>query len=99
MILGKKYTIEEAIQHHRDFIKHDGDQYYLNPKHRYYGQVQLGMVILGLNSTDFVVFASKDNSFLNINVLRDHDLLKKFCFTLKFNYFVHMLHHVCVNKS
>jgi hypothetical protein len=56
------------------------------------------MAILNLNITDFVVFASLDDSIITIPLVKDISFLKKFLYKLKFNYFVNMLHYVCVNE-
>lgn len=97
-ILGKNATITEAIEGCK-YITKNGDGYTLKRKHVYFGQVQLGMAILNVKETDFVVFASKDNSFININVLFDKDFVIEMLQKLKFNYFTKMLHNVCVNKT
>jgi len=39
-----------------------------NKKHSYYGQVQMGMAILNVPFTHFVIFASFDKSFVIMNI-------------------------------
>jgi len=53
----------------------------LSSRHPYYGQIQLNMAITGLQSCDFVIYASSDDSIVIIRVPFDkvfaEDLIKK----------------------
>lgn len=80
-----------------NFVKCENDMYTLKTKHKYYGQVQLGMAMLNLKEADFVIYSSMDNSIIIINVSLDNNFVQHLLKKLKFNFFSHMLHIACVN--
>lgn len=92
--LGKEKSIDDIIKTCK-FIKIEQDVVKLKCKHKYYAQVQFGMALLNLESCDFVIYASQDNSLKIINVPFDYkftyDMLQK----IKANFFNNMLHVVC----
>lgn len=51
--------------------------YSLKQKHAYYGQVQLGMFLLNLDTTDFCLYSSYNDSIFIIHVKRDEVFLKR----------------------
>ncbi|KYM93672.1 hypothetical protein ALC62_15722 [Cyphomyrmex costatus] len=55
----------------------------LQENHEYYGQVQLGMAILNLKKTDFIIYASFDNSIVVIPVNIDFKFLNMMLPALK----------------
>ncbi|XP_072400302.1 uncharacterized protein [Diabrotica undecimpunctata] len=91
---GKTKTILEAIKNSRYIVQIDG-KYTIKKNHKYYGQIQMGMAVLNLLKTAFVVFASFDNSVLIMEI--DFDF--EFCFNMlskiKHNYLKNMVHHLC----
>lgn len=58
---GKEKTIQDILADLK-FIKFP--EMKLKEKHAYYGQVQLGMAILNLEMTDFIIYSSFDKSFV-----------------------------------
>ncbi|KAG0422202.1 hypothetical protein HPB47_001944, partial [Ixodes persulcatus] len=68
-----------------------GDAFRLKKKHTFYGQVQLGMTLLIVDSCDFVIYASVDDSIETINVPFDQDFTWGMLKHLKTVYFKHVL--------
>lgn len=81
-----------------EYINQIGDEVTLKRKHKYYGQVQLGMAILGLSSTKFILYSSCKKNYLNVNVDFDENFAKSLIKKISDNYFNNMLHFFCVNK-
>ncbi|XP_067138743.1 uncharacterized protein [Centruroides vittatus] len=75
--IGAEKSAEEMVQFLK-YIVHDGHgNYSLKKNHKYYGQVQLGLAILNLNSCDFVIFSSKDQTLKTLEVLADYSFIYK----------------------
>lgn len=94
---GKTNTIKNVILTCKYLTKING-MYSLKQKHAYYGQVQLGMFLLNLDTTDFCLYSSYDDSMFIIQVKRDEVFLKKMLTALKQTFFNNMLHIICTNK-
>ncbi|KAF5304995.1 hypothetical protein FQR65_LT18805 [Abscondita terminalis] len=94
---GKENDESTFIQN-CDYLQRCGNDIQLKKNHTYYGQVQLGMVILNLKSTDLVLYSSASNNFLNIRIPFDEEFSTTFMNTLHDNYFNYMLHVYCENK-
>lgn len=93
--VGKNKTVHDIL---KDLKFINIPEMNLKKKHPYYGQVQLGMAILNLEITDFVIYSSFDKSFEIIPVKLDFefvDMLKM----LKNTYFCKMLYFVCIEKG
>lgn len=67
----------------------------LKEKHPYYVQIQIGMTVLNVNKTDFIIFASFDKSFTVISVDLNVPFVEKLLHTLKGTYFLRMIHYAC----
>lgn len=67
----------------------------LKKKHAYYAQVQLGMAVLNVMETDFLIYASSDNSIKIFSIPFDAEYFSEMFHTLKLTYFNNMLHYVC----
>jgi len=67
-------------------------------KHSYYGQVQIGMAILNVPFTHFVIFASFDKSFVIMNILFEEYAINMLT-TIKKSYFNYMLHFLCTTDE
>lgn len=67
----------------------------LNKKHKYYGQIQLGMFILYLQDAVFAVYAPFDTTMLTISVKYDAAFVAKMLRDVKNAYFNLIIHHVC----
>lgn len=68
----------------------------LKKRHKYYGQVQLGMAILNLEKCDFAVYSNVSNVIKIIEIKFDNVFIKNFLIKLKKIYFERMLHQICV---
>lgn len=76
-------------------------KYLLKEKHKYNGQVQLGMGLLNLKKCYLVLYASFDNTFITIEVDFNYEFTKNMLTVVKHNFFEKMLPHLCkktVNK-
>lgn len=93
---GRNLTIEDLLSTLDYLVFNDESQMYeLKQKHSYYGQIQLGMVILNVEVCDFIIYCSKDNSILVFSVHVNHDFLETFLPTLKTKYFSFLLPEIC----
>lgn len=70
----------------------------LKEAHSYYGQVQLGMALLGLRNTKLILYSSFSKSFIKINVNFNETFAELLIKRITENYFRHMLHYYCLNK-
>nr|CAI5842319.1 unnamed protein product [Callosobruchus analis] len=91
---GKTKTITEALKSSKYILEENGE-YKLKKKHKYYGQVQMGMAVLNLSKTYFVIFASFDKSFCLLEVNFDYDYTHNMLKVVKQSYFQKMIHHCC----
>lgn len=71
----------------------------MKPKHKYYGQVQLGMAVINVSNAFFVIYASHDRSLIVIEVPLDDTFVYDMLHNLKYMYFNVMLHQMCLRKS
>lgn len=78
--------------------KDEGNKIQLKKKHKYYGQIQLGMAVLNLPECDFVCYSTHSNTFIKINIKYDENFVLTMIEKLQFNYFNNMLHEICKNK-
>lgn len=99
---GKKMTITEAMKCKavKKFLGvDDQNNVYLKEKHMYYGQVQLGMAILNVPLTYFVLYASFDESMIIVNVPFDYKFCETMLVALKKKFFSQMLHFLCIKNT
>lgn len=80
------------------FIKKVCDKYVLTEKHKYYGQIQLGMALLNLEKCYFALYASFDKSILIVEVNFNYEFAKRMLSTVKSNFFEKMIHNLCHNE-
>lgn len=63
---------------HLDYVTIDDEfKYGLKSNHKYYGQIQLGLFLLGFETCDFVIYSSYDSSFFKVTVTKDNNFLTK----------------------
>lgn len=93
-VLGKTKTILEAFKSAKYVVEENG-QYHLKKKHKYYGQVQMGMAVLNLPKTYFVIYASFDDSVLIMEVDFDYEFICDMLINVKHKYFEKMIHNCC----
>lgn len=82
-----------------DYIEETDSGATLKQRHNYYGQVQLGMALLGLNSTKLILYSSHSKTFSEINVEFNGNFAAKLIKKVTQNYFQYMLHVYCLNKD
>lgn len=85
-LAGKETSTGDMITHLKYVEKLD-DQVTLKKKHPYYGQVQLSMCILRANSTDFVIYNSRDDDAVIVKVSYDKSFVNDLFLTLREIYF------------
>lgn len=60
---GLTKSATELVQH-LDYLEIDSDsKYVLKKKHKFYGQIQLGLFLLNMNICELIIYSSYDNSF------------------------------------
>lgn len=72
---------------------------YLKKKHKYYGQVQLGMAVLNVMKCLFVMYAPFDGNVFIITVELDRCFVLEMVLGLKNIYFSYMIHEICLDKE
>jgi len=96
---GRTNNISSVIKNLKFINVNDNNTLNFNKKHSYYGQVQMGMAILNVSFTHFVIFASFDKSFVIMNILFDEEYAVNMLTTVKKSYFNHMLHFLCTTDK
>lgn len=91
---GKKTCAEDLIKTVK-WLEVLNGEVGLKKKHMYYAQVQIIMLLVNVQSTDFVIYSSFDKSFKIIPVSFDKKFTKVLLFSLKVIYFKFMLHNIC----
>lgn len=82
-VLGKNHSIVNLVKEKKlPYIVLDGEKYVLKPAHKYYSQVQLGMLVLNMDICHFVVFSK---------VSRDRKHMRDLLSRLQFVYFKKIL--------
>lgn len=75
-----------------DFLDLNKDlEFELKKKHKYYGQVQLGMAICNLKVCDLIVYASYSHDYYLVTVPFDEPFVKSLLMALKCVYFKYKL--------
>lgn len=59
----------------------------------------MGMAVLNVEKTDFIIFASFDKSFIVITVNLNRSYVEKLLLTLKETYFTRMIHYACEREK
>lgn len=89
-LLGKTITAAQLAKEKKlAYIKNDGENFILNPTHAYFSQVQLGMFLLNLTITHFVVYSQVEPLILTVHKNDKH--IDKLVRKLQFVYFKHLL--------
>lgn len=95
---GSKMTICDALQT-VSYLKRNNGEYLLKSKHKYYGQIQLGLSILNLTKCYLILYASFDDSFVTVEVDFDYNFSSKMLSHIKFNYMKNMIHNICTFRK
>lgn len=88
---GKKMSIDNVILNLKYIDKNVDGDLILKENHSYFTQVQLGMFVTGLNSCDFILYATFDKSVKIISVSYDREYVVKIIPSLMFVYFNYIL--------
>lgn len=97
---GKSINIYDAIMYEfKSCLIIEGLHVRLKEKHKYYAQVQMGMAVLNLKNTKFVIYASYDKSIIIINVPFNENFVISMLTSLKKTYYNIMLHEICENEN
>lgn len=97
---GKDRNIEEAIRLEFGKCLHFTErEIVLRKKHKYYGQIQLGMAVINVKKTFFIVYASFDRSYIVIETQRDSDFIFTMLKNLKILYFTNIVHRICEKNT
>lgn len=96
-LLGASSTINEAIKS-SNFVQEVNGKFQLKKRHKYYGQINLGMSILNVDHCYFAIYASFDDSLIIIKVAHDYEFSKEMLYTIKKKFFENMIHALCINK-
>lgn len=68
---GKTRNIKKTVKSIKKMYYYKRGKYSIKKKHQYYGQIQLGMAVLNLNLTYFVIYSAFDKKLHTIRVSRN----------------------------
>lgn len=80
------------------FVTEENGHLQIKKKHKYYGQIQMGMGMLNLDLCYLFLYSSFNDSSLIIEVPYDHNFLINMLKTIKKKYFADMFHEICESK-
>ena len=87
-IVGKTADISATVNSQmKKCLIENGDNIIMKKKHKYYGQVQMGITVLNLNLTYFVIYSSFDKRIFYLRVERDNVFIATMLTALKKAYF------------
>ncbi|XP_016655892.1 uncharacterized protein LOC107882272 [Acyrthosiphon pisum] len=93
--LGSSKSVPELINDLKYIIKNSDGSFSLNKRDAYYAQVQLGLVMLNLETCDFVIYSSLEHKYIILKTDFDYEYCKKMLCTLKIIYFEKLIHDIC----
>ncbi|XP_050457534.1 uncharacterized protein LOC126854641 [Cataglyphis hispanica] len=97
---GKSKDIHTVVQSViGKFLIQDGETISLKKRHEFYGQVQLGMAVINVKKTSFVIYSSFDKRAFILTVDFDSVFVIKMLTALKKAYYQKMLHIICAIKQ
>lgn len=97
---GKTETISTAImQEFKKCLDINENEISLKKKHKYYGQVQLGMAIFNVDKFFLVMYAAFDTSFRIIVVAVDREFIIKLLSLIKAVYYNKIIHEVYMRNK
>lgn len=93
---GKNMTVWVAIKHEFSrCLDFSGENLSVKKKHKYYGQLQLGMAVINVQVSYFFIYCAHDRSYLIIKVNIDVEFILTMLSALKRVYFSKFLHEIC----
>lgn len=95
---GKKQGLEDVLQLLKWLVIENGN-WTLKKKHTYYAQVQIGMAVLNLPATDFIMYTPFDNKLAIFTVNFDELYAKELLYSLKGIYFNNLIHYICIAQT
>lgn len=98
-VIRERIPAEEFNEKNCNFLTLVGENLQLKEKHQYFGQIQLGLFLLGLTVGKLIVYSEFLHSFLEINVPYNHKFCNNFIPTLTNLYFTKYLHFLAHNKK
>jgi len=93
-LIGKKQTVT-AILKDLKFLTNVEGTYKLKENHKFYGQVQLTMMMTGTSHCIFIIYSSCDSSMYQITVSYNDQFVRDFVLKLTEAYFQHILPILC----
>lgn len=75
----------------------DGENISRRKKHKYYGQVQMGMAVLNLNLCYFVIYSSFDKNLFVLRIMRDDSFIVDMLTSLSKAFIKSIIHEICIN--
>ena len=91
---GKRKSITDCLSL-CPYLNTDGT---LKKKHRYYGQIQLGMLIMNLRTCHFIIFPSFDSTMYTLSVPFDEKFAIEMTETTQKVYAEKIIHRVCTSE-
>ncbi|KAL1467594.1 hypothetical protein MTO96_042055 [Rhipicephalus appendiculatus] len=89
-IQGQQSSIKDLVNAKKmAFLARNGENYALKPAHKYYSQVQLGMLLLNMKVCHFIVYSKVES--LVIPVQRDTEHIQQLVERLQYVYFKKVL--------
>lgn len=96
---GRSNTIEVVVENlvksKQNCLIKEGENIFINKRHKYYGQVQMGMFILNVKVCYFVIHASCDKKNFTLRVFLDENFLSEMLQKLKTMYYQVLLPEIC----
>lgn len=99
LILGATSTIEDCLNNCKFITKNQDATYDLKIRHKYYGQIQMGLATLNLKYCYLVLYASFDDTLKILTVEQDPKFAENMLIQIKQQYFRRMLHTICEHTN
>jgi len=94
---GKSKGIKETVQSEiKKSLNQKGENVVLKERHKFYGQIQLGMAVINVKKTYFVFYSFFDKEFFLITINFNEEYMKKILTALKKAYYEKILHEICL---
>ena len=94
---GKTGNIEKTVNSQlKSCLRKDGENIVMRVKHQYYGQIQLGMSVLNLTQTYFVIYSKFDKNYFCLTVARNDSFIHSMLTKLKIMYYGKILQRICL---